>query len=346
MNGVQVRRLAHKWSQAELAERAGISRTAISAIEGEKLTPSVSSAMALAAALECSVEELFGNGRSPSKPSWAWKPRGDFSRFWMAEVNRRPLAYPVEAGFLNQIPHDGIFRNGDDFSCQNGEDVAMASGTLTVATCDPAAGILSSEYASFSGFRMLVFPRGGGTALQLLKDGLVHVAAVHRSTKDHPNRNVDIVKEKLGRDYCMVRAAQWESGVAVSASVAVHSANALLRRRWAYREPGSAARECLDEIFGGHAFDGRQVDNHFGVAEAVRIGWADAGICVKLCAVDAGLNFLPLRTETLDFCFSKDLENDPRIMALIGLLRSYKCRRVINELPGYDTAEMGEMQRL
>lgn len=59
---VQTRRLARQWSQAELAERAGISRAAVSAIEGERLSPSVATALVLAAVFECSVEELFGRG--------------------------------------------------------------------------------------------------------------------------------------------------------------------------------------------------------------------------------------------------------------------------------------------
>ena len=62
-NPILERRLARKWSQAELAERAGIPRAAISATEGERLSPSVATALALAAVLECSVEELFGRGR-------------------------------------------------------------------------------------------------------------------------------------------------------------------------------------------------------------------------------------------------------------------------------------------
>ena len=59
-NPVLARRLAREWSQAELAARAGISRAAVSAIEGERLSPSVATALALAAVFECSVEELFG----------------------------------------------------------------------------------------------------------------------------------------------------------------------------------------------------------------------------------------------------------------------------------------------
>ncbi len=59
-NHVRAFRLERGWSQAELAQRSGISRTAVSAIEIQRLTPSVSAALALAAALECRVEDLFG----------------------------------------------------------------------------------------------------------------------------------------------------------------------------------------------------------------------------------------------------------------------------------------------
>jgi len=52
-NPVLTRRVAREWSQADLAARAGISRAAVSAIEGERLSPSVATALALAAVLEC-----------------------------------------------------------------------------------------------------------------------------------------------------------------------------------------------------------------------------------------------------------------------------------------------------
>ena len=83
--------------------------------------------------------------------------------------------------------------------------------------------------------------------------------------------------------------------------------------------------------------------SHSAVAEAVRGGWAEAGVCVQLCAEDAGLRFLPVRTESLDFCFAAAMEHDPRVQALIRLLRSRSHRRLIDELPGYDAANTGEI---
>ena len=54
---------------------------------------------------------------------------------------------------------------------------------------------------------------------------------------------------------------------------------------------------------------------------------------MRLCAEDAGLRFLPVRTESLDLCFSATIERDPRIQALIRLLRSRSHRRLIDKLP-------------
>jgi molybdate-binding protein len=82
------------------------------------------------------------------------------------------------------------------------------------------------------------------------------------------------------------------------------------------------------------------------VAEAVRSGWAGAGVCVRFSAEEAGLNFLPVRTESLDFCFSTQLQHDPRIQALIRLLRSRGYRRLVSELPGYNARDTGEMLAL
>ncbi|MGA2869490.1 MAG: helix-turn-helix domain-containing protein, partial [Verrucomicrobiota bacterium] len=132
-------RLARKWSQAELAERAGISRAAVSAIEGERLSPSVATALALAVVFECSVEELFARGGiAKSRGSeWAWLPRGETSRYWEAEVGQRRLLYPVEAMNLNPTPHDGVWQNGvwHDSISAAGNTLVIIEHQLDVIKC-------------------------------------------------------------------------------------------------------------------------------------------------------------------------------------------------------------------
>jgi molybdate-binding protein/DNA-binding XRE family transcriptional regulator len=340
---VQARRLAHAWSQAELARRAGISRSAVSAIEGERLSPSVNAALALAAVFECSVEELFGRaGLSPAPTSeWAWLPRAKPCRYWEAEVEGRRRLYPAEAAAMNSSRHDGVSLDG--LRCGGG--CSLAEKTLVMASCDPAAGLLAAAYARESGFRLLVFPRGGRAALELLRQGLVHLAGVHYSTEECPQRNAETVRAKMPSACRLLRVAKWESGIALANEDHSQSVESVARRPlcWAAREPGSAARECLDELLGQRPFHGREVGGHASVAEAVHSGWAGAGVCVRFSAADAGLNFLPVRREALDLCHSAATQSDPRLQALVRLLRGPGYRQFVSELPGYDARETGEI---
>jgi len=290
---------------------------------------------------------LFGAPRAAaatSQPDWAWQPASPACRYWEAVVSGRRRIYPLEAAALNAIPHDGVWLNG--VLRENG--VAPAEQTLVMASCDPTAGLLAAEYARASGFRLLVFPRSGRAALELLRQRLVHVAALHYATDEQPDRNVAAVREQFGSEARLLRLAKWEAGIVLPSGDRSASVEFVARRplRWAAREPGSAARECLDDLLGRRGFAGREVHGHASVAEAVRSGWAEAGVCVRFSAEDAGLNFLPVRRETLDLCFAEGSEHDARIQALLRLLRSRAYRRLVSELPGFDARETGEILSL
>jgi putative transcriptional regulator len=58
-NRLRVLRAEYNWSQAELAERVGVSRQTINAIETEKYDPSLPLAFALARLFGKSIEEIF-----------------------------------------------------------------------------------------------------------------------------------------------------------------------------------------------------------------------------------------------------------------------------------------------
>ncbi len=319
----------------------------MSAIETGRLTPSVEAALAVAGALGCSVEELFGGGVSPAPhetPCWAWEAqseatRPEATRYWEAEVGGKRMLFPAEAVAGGGWAHDGVCRAG----VLHPRPAWAPERTLVMASCDPAAGLLATECAA-AGFRLLAICRGGAAALDLLKRRAVHVAGLHRSTEDKPERNRDTVRERLGQGYRLLRSAEWREGLALPADNRHRSVAACLPnvRKWAPREPGSAARECLDELV-GHPLGGRGVHrSHQEVAAAVKGGWADAGICVQLCAEEAGLRFLPVRWESFDLVFEAGLEHDPRLQALIRLLRSRDHRRLIDELPGYSARHTGE----
>jgi putative transcriptional regulator len=58
-NRLKVLRAEHNWSQAELAQRAGVSRQTIHAIETGKYDPSLPLAFKLAQIFEMPIEAIF-----------------------------------------------------------------------------------------------------------------------------------------------------------------------------------------------------------------------------------------------------------------------------------------------
>ena len=58
-NRIKVLRAERNWSQAELAERTGVSRNSINAVENGKFVPSLTLAFAIATEFGLRVEEVF-----------------------------------------------------------------------------------------------------------------------------------------------------------------------------------------------------------------------------------------------------------------------------------------------
>lgn len=61
-NRLKVLRAERNWSQADLAERAGVSRQAINAVETGKFDPSLPLAFTLAEVFGLKIEDIFDPG--------------------------------------------------------------------------------------------------------------------------------------------------------------------------------------------------------------------------------------------------------------------------------------------
>ncbi|HVM95418.1 MAG TPA: substrate-binding domain-containing protein [Candidatus Acidoferrales bacterium] len=255
----------------------------------------------------------------------------------------RTLLYPVERTFLGMLPPDGV-RSADTYEVRAHE---AADHTLVMAGCDPAVGLLAAELASAS-VRLLPFIRSSRTGLELLRQGVVHVAGLHLQDHDSPHGNARAVRELLGPGYTLLRITRWQEGIALAPGLGVRTIHQAVdaNLRWVGREPGSGARRCLDRILKDHhplpkGYNHMAID-HTGVVETIRTGWAQAGVCVRLPAAEAGLDFLVAREEDYDLCYRSDLEHDPRIQALVRAIRSQSFRRSVDDLPGYQASLTGE----
>lgn len=336
-------RLLRGWSQNELAERAGLSRTGVSAIEGGRLVPSTAAAFALASAFRCRVDDLFHLADAPpTAVAWAWPSAVNPCRYWEAEVAGTVWRYPLEPSQLGTLPHDGVDRGG----VLEPHEAGDPRETLVIATCDPAVGLLASALRRIAGIRLIVLTRSSGAALELLARGQIHAAGIHLCRRGVGDGNAAAVKEQLNGAHSLLRVARWDEGITFAPSrrfSSVRSA-ARARMRWVGREPGSGARQCLDELLDGRRAPRRLASDHRGVAEAVRTGWADAGVCIRLTSEEAGLNFLKVRDECYDLCIPESELGDRRIIALIDAVQSTLYRRLLRDLPGYDATQTGELR--
>ena len=339
-NNIKKFREERVWSQQELADRAGISRAGVSSIETGKLVPSTVAALALAKVLGCTVEELFQLG-GHSEINWAWPPAQTPCRCWRAVINEKLLLFPVENSPLGMVPHDGVFRDGKIFE-------SSSSGpyrTLVMASCDPAVGLLAAEYARTTPFRMVVLSRSSRRALQLVRDGLVHVAGLHIATSSAPEENSRVAREILGAPFSLLRMADWQEGLALAPGLGLTSIHQVLTSniRWIGCENGSGARQVLDELLQGKASPAIMARGHQGVVDAIRAGWADAGVSVRQVSDEAGLDFIALREEAYDLCIPASQAEDPRVRALVEVVRSTSLKNMLGELPDYDVKSAGEM---
>ena len=59
LNRVKELRIAHEWTQEQLAQAAGVSRQSINSIERNRYVPSLELALVFARTFACSTDEIF-----------------------------------------------------------------------------------------------------------------------------------------------------------------------------------------------------------------------------------------------------------------------------------------------
>ncbi|MDD2335927.1 MAG: substrate-binding domain-containing protein [Geobacteraceae bacterium] len=339
-NHVKRFREGQGWSQQELADRAGLSRAGVSAIETGKLVPSTTAALALARVFDCQVEEIFQLD-GDREIHWAWRPAKETCRYWITAINGRTILLPAEISPLGLVPHDGVYRDGKLLD----NAYADPHKTLVMACCDPAVGLLASEYSRTTPFRLIVLYRSSRQALQLLQDGVVHVAGLHLAESCKPEINVSVAKEILSAPFRLLRVANWQAGLSLVSGLGMDTIAKVLAAgvRWIGREPGSGARQVQDQLLQGAPAPSIVSKDHAGVVETIRSGWASAGVSLQLVSEEGGLDFISVRKEAYDLCIPQSQIYDPRIRALVEVVRSISLRTMLRELPGYEVASTGEM---
>jgi molybdate-binding protein/DNA-binding XRE family transcriptional regulator len=378
---VRLRRLQAGLSQQDLAERAGLTRQAISAIEGGKYVPNTVVALRLGRILGCRVEDLFGlpdDGEEREVEVVApdgWPPAGGGRspgpgrpvRAIVAYGRGRWVAHPLLArrslreGFsgADAILPAGVGR-GPGAVVRLSLDTERLSRTALLLGCDPGLGIVAGHMARLAGGReggrLSWLEAGSAASLAAVAGGTAHLAGTHLRDGETGEFNVAQASRALAAIGGVVVAfARWEQGFVVAPGnpKGIRSAADLAREdvRLINREPGAGSRSLLDQMLVGAgvppaAVQGyhRVVASHFEVACTVASGGADAGIGLAAATEAYGMDFVPLAEARFDVAVPADHLAHPAVALFLEALQTRALREELRLLPGYDVDEMGTVR--
>ena len=327
-------------TQEALAARAGVSRQALGLIEAGRSVPSTALALKLAALLGKRVEELFGLEEAPSAVEVVWvDPPEGVARGRVGLVGQRWVAHVLDP---REVAAADVLRGaGGESRLLQSEGLEALSGRLLISGCAPALGVLVEHLRRGPDPVDAVWLHATTeAALAQLGRGETHVAGVHLIAGDTARR---------GRRHGLT-LARWRQGLLVRRGQrgAPRSIADLGRRglRLATREAGASANRLLEQTLAraGVRVTGASVEarGHLGVAQAVALGAADAGVAAEPAALAHGLGFIPLDEERFDLVFDRSRADDPRLVRLGEVLASRAFREDLASLGGYDTTTTGQ----
>ena len=369
-NHLRQKRQSAGLSQKQLADMAGITRQAVSAVEAHQYSPATSVALQLARVVRCRVEDLFSiksGGEIIEGELVGALPRGvEKLRVQVTQVGDRLFVRPLDGlGELTSLSAtaDGLsLGRGSDakhVKVQLFEDRAALGRKVVVAGCDPAMFLAAEHIGKRDKVNLVPCLMGSGMAIGALKRGEVHVAGIHLADDRSGAWNLPYLERNLtGIDCLVVTFAHWEEGLILRQGnpKKIRSVSDLARPavKIVNREMGSGARRLLDrelETCGiqtdrikGYT---DEVSSHLEVASRVRAGLADAGIGVRAAASICALDFVPLQRERYDLVIPKaHYETLRGLKIFLDTIVSKPFRQELEALGGYDTRETGAMRNL
>jgi len=366
-NNLREKRQALGLSQKQLADLAGITRQAVSALEADQYSPATSVALQLARALRCRVEELFSiksGGEIVEGEIVGTLPQCSGPlRAQVTQIGHRLLVRPLvgigELSSLSATADGLIIGTSPDkkhAKVKLLKDREVVRRKILVGGCDPAMFLAGEYVRKHDPDNLVPCLMGSSIALKALKSGEVHVAGIHLAEEKEEARELANLKERLGDLDCIVITfAHWEEGFIVRQGnpkrIRTISDIAKPTVSIVNREKGSGARRLLDKqlqanrIQSSHIKGYRdEVLSHIDVASRIKAGLADAGIGVRAVAAIAGLDFVPLQRERYDLVVPKVYyETLQGLKVLLDIMVSKRFREELEALGGYDTRDSGKI---
>jgi molybdate-binding protein/DNA-binding XRE family transcriptional regulator len=366
-NRLREKRQAVGLSQKELADLAGITRQAVSALEANHYSPATSVALQLARAMRCRVEDLFSlksGGEIVEGELVGAMPQGSGPfRAQVTQIGHRVLVRPLaglgELANLSAMADGLIIQSKPEKSFVKVKLLKERNAVqhkIVVGGCDPAM-FLAAEYIGKHDQQNLVpCLMGSSLALAALKRGEIHAAGIHLAEESSGRWKLPDLKQSVGdMEFIVVTFAHWEEGFIVRQRnpKKIRTVADLVKPtvRIVNRETGSGARRLLDKQLRAGGINpkrvkgyGDEVFSHLDVASKIKTGLADAGIGVRSAAAICGLDFVPLQRERYDLIIPKAYyETLKGLRALLDIIVSKPFRDELDALGGYDTRDTGKL---
>ncbi|WP_311439580.1 helix-turn-helix transcriptional regulator [Mesobacillus foraminis] len=116
------------------------------------------------------------------------------------------------------------------------------------------------------------------------------------------------------------------------------------------RQKGAGTRFLLDSFLANQSLNPASINGykteewtHLGAAAHISRGSADVAFGIQYAACQLGLDFIPVTVENFDLVFRWTPENRTALQHLLDLIHFTTFRDIVQELDGYDAAELGSI---
>lgn len=313
-------------TQAALAQQAGVSRQLVGAVEAGRHLPRIDAAVALARALQTTVEALLS---ADAAPVGVLDEPDEGSLVRLARVGNRQVCAPVVTDSL-PVADGRVVAGGLEL-------FEPARPAMVVAGCDPAIGLTARLVEQRTPSGVVPVAASTASALAALAAGRVHAGVVHGRTDDLPAPPAAVQRWAIAR---------WQVGLAAPAGMPRGWAAKALAGRTpvVQREVGAQSQAAFVRAASAAGHDGAapgpQATGHLDAARRAAEGGMVA-VTIEPSSLLLGMEFHPLEQHVSELWVAAAHAAATEVVHFLDMLTDRAVRQRLEAVGGYDLADLG-----
>ncbi|HWQ89941.1 MAG TPA: molybdopterin biosynthesis protein [Desulfitobacteriaceae bacterium] len=291
----------------------------------------------------------------------------EFVRVKVGRVGGRWVAAPLSRGAgvtMSLVRADGLlrvprlqegFHEGETIPVELLRPIAELEETLVcIGSHDLSLDVLSSHLKARGGQGGIASAHVGSLAgILALRKGEAHFAGIHLLDPETGEYNSSYLQRFLpGREVALLNLVYRNQVLIVPKGnpLNIKTLADLVKPgiRFINRQGGSGTRVLLDYLLRKQGLTKEQIlgyereeFTHLAVAVAVASGAADVGLGIQSAAEALGLDYVPVGQERYDLAIPHEYLENPRMKAMISVIRSKAFQEDVLALGGYDVRDTG-----